>query len=191
MAVANIGGIQGRSLLLFCCRNPVVAGDLQYGRERFRECQGAAAKRERRSIREGPGVLSVSRADTEGTANNDCRAKAPVTGRNKAFQTKFEMPPPQPFLLHHQKAHLLFLGKEDGGFEAAGLLRHSRPDGKRFCPAAEPQSHRPSPHFPAPRRGAPPHPRKGGNLQLSFWNSSAKISTQVSSPSALVEREMW
>ena len=65
-------------------------------------------KRERRSIREGPGVLSVSRADTEGTANNDCRAKAPVTGRNKAFQTKFEMPPPQPFLLHHQKAHSLF-----------------------------------------------------------------------------------
>ena len=150
-------------------------------------------KRERRSIREGPGVLSVSRADTEGTANNDCRAKAPVTGRNKAFQTKFEMPPPQPFLLHHQKAHSLFPRRgaprrnpakrlrwgrggateryegcpppqgvpniaqfdptTNGGFEAAGLLRHSRPDGKRFCPAAEPQSLWPSPHHPRARDG--------------------------------------
>ena len=162
MAVANIGGIQGRSLLLFCCRNPVVAGDLQYGRERFRECQGAAAKRERRSIREGPGVLSVSRADTEGTANNDCRAKAPVTGRNKAFQTKFEMPPPQPFLLHHQKAHLLFLGKEDGGFEAAGLPRHSRPDGKKSRPrggAAKPSAFADFPRAPKGRTSALPQGR--------------------------------
>ena len=38
------------------------------------------------------------------------------------------------FLLHHQKAHSLFplQEKENGGFEAAGLPRHSRPDGKRF-----------------------------------------------------------
>ena len=40
---------------------------------------------------------------------------------------------PSLFLLHHQKAHSLFpQEKENGGFEAAGLPRHPRPDGKRF-----------------------------------------------------------
>ena len=36
------------------------------------------------------------------------------------------------FLLHHQKAHSLFplQEKENGGFEAAGLPRHSRSNGK-------------------------------------------------------------
>ena len=148
------------------------------------------SKREAEGIRKRPQLPNLHMR-LSGRKPLNQHPNNPRNRREKAFQTKFEMPPPQPFLLHHQKAHLLFLGKEDGGFEAAGLLRHSRPDGKRFCPAAEPQSHRPSLHFPAPRRGAPPHPRKGGNLQLSFWNSSAKISTQVSSPSALVEREMW
>ena len=46
------------------------------------------------------------------------------------------------FLLHHQKAHSLFplQEKENGGFEAAGLPRHPRANGKRSVPAAEPQA---------------------------------------------------
>ena len=76
-------GASGYSLLLFCCRSPVVAGGWRWGAsgcslllfllpqsggcgrlemwaERFRECRGAAAKRGRRCIRAGPGIPLMS-----------------------------------------------------------------------------------------------------------------------------------
>ena len=40
-------------------------------------CQGAAVKRERRCVRKGPGLSSVSRADTGGKALDDHRAQTP------------------------------------------------------------------------------------------------------------------
>ena len=66
------------------------------------------------------------------------------------------------FLLHHQKAHSLFplQEKENGGFEAAGLPRHPRANGKRSVPAAEPQAIGLRRTLPRPGRGAPPHPAR-------------------------------
>ena len=52
--VSPVGGAPGCSLLLFCCRSPVVAEDWQRRPGRFRNCQGAAAKRGGRGIRDLP-----------------------------------------------------------------------------------------------------------------------------------------
>ena len=64
----------------------------------------------------------------------------PRKRREKAFQAELEMPPPEPFSLTPSKGAFSFSspGKREWG----------------FCPAAEPQRPRPSPHLPAPRDGA-------------------------------------
>ena len=83
---------------------------------------------------------------------------------------------PSLFLLHHQKAHSLFplQEKENGGFEAAGLPRHPRSNGKKVFPrggAAKPAA------FAAPSRardgrtssspqGEPPLSPAGGTLPI-------------------------
>ena len=172
-------GASGYSLLLFCCRSPVVAGGWRWGAsgcslllfllpqsggcgrlemwaERFRECRGAAAKRGRRCIRAGPGIPLMSRADTGGTAHKSTPGQNPRTRRRERSGRSPECRRQSLFLLHHQKAHSLFplQEKENGGFEAAGLHRH----------------------FPAPGTGAPPPlPRRGNQSTISPVSSPSMV----------------
>ena len=79
-------------------------------------CQGAAAKRERQSIRAGPGLSLVSRADTGGKARRSYPGQTPVTGaasvpdevRNAAARAFFSYT--------IKRRILFFLGKREWGF---------------------------------------------------------------------------
>ena len=99
MASSEIGGGSGCPLLLFCCRSPVVAERLVEGvvpdgpcfcfaavvvsKERHQalsNCRGAAAKRERRSIRAGPHLHSSA---TSSVRQQKRRAEHP--GETRTF----------------------------------------------------------------------------------------------------------
>ena len=151
-------GASGYSLLLFCCRSPVVAGGWRWGAsgcslllfllpqsggcgrlemwaERFRECRGAAAKRGRRCIRAGPGIPLMSRADTGGTAHKSTPGQNPRTRRRERSGRSPECRRLSLFLLHHQKAHSLF-GATDRGPHKSPAKRVLWGRGKRRSAAS-------------------------------------------------------
>ena len=127
-----------------------------------RNCQGAAAKREWQSIRSGPQLLRLPYLVEWAKARRFPPGQNPRNRRCERSGRSPECRRPSLFLLHHQKAHSLFPRKKRMGvLKLPGFPGTPVLTGKRFSPAAEPQSLRPSPHHPAPGTGAHPVPRKG------------------------------
>ena len=85
-------------------------------RRALSNCQGAAAKRERQSIRAGPGLSLVSRADTGGKARRSYPGQTPVTGA-ASVPDEVRNAAAKPFSLDTIKRRFLFfLGKRERGF---------------------------------------------------------------------------
>ena len=100
-------------------RSPATANVRQ--QKRSRRASGTSPSfRTRHTRLSGPGHRSLP---SQNPRNRRCER----SGRSPECRR------PSLFLLHHQKAHSLFpQEKENGGFEAAGLPRRPRPDGKSF-----------------------------------------------------------
>ena len=178
MEVSSVGGIQGCSLLLFCCRTSAVAGDWWKGRSRMlpasllltqsggyrKNGAGASANARVRQRKEDGRVSGTSpefddvKSGYRSPGPRLQPGQNPRTRRRERSGRSPECRRPSLFLLHHQKAHSLFplQEKENGGFEACGLRRTP----------------------PRPGRGAsPPSPRRGDLYQASFPFSSGSTSS--------------
>ena len=127
----------------------------------FRNHRTAAAKQEQRSSGSAPSFRNCHTRLSDAIPQVSIQI-TPVKGGKRHFRQSLKCRR-QRLFFYTIKRRIFFSArrKEDGGFEAAGLPRHFRPDGTKVFPRGGAASLRPSPASPAPRDGAHHRPLRG------------------------------